>query len=270
MAQSGADRGPQGRVLTRLVWAAAFAAALVAGAVAGAESPLPVVTGPRVVGIGFTGPITAGDVERLRNAIALAGDESFPARIIVFFDSGGGDGLAAMQIGRMLRHARAHVFVTKRCASACVFAYAGGVYRSALPETLGIHRARLTTTRDGKTVDIDIDKSPAASQFFMDAEAQIAHHIEEMGLSRDLIDAMQAVAPQSMRWLTADEAKGFGLVGFAPAYLQERARMLRSRYSIPEHELPARSATVLERCAESVDQHPAFIACYRKQLLARP
>lgn len=253
---------------------AALAFAVVLGC-AGAQAqdalaPPKPVTGPRVVGIGFSGPIAAADVERLRNAVALAGEEPLPARLVVFFDSGGGDGLAAMQIGRLLRHARAHVFVTRRCASACVFAFAGGVYRSALPGTLGVHRARLTSTREGRTIDVDVAGSPAASQFFADAEAQIAVHLEEMGLARSLFDAMQAVPPQSMRWLSAQEAADFGLTGFDPDYLATRARELQARYGIPEAEVRLRMAPVLERCGEAIARHAEFIACYRRQLLSKP
>ena len=235
------------------------------------SDPLPQpVSGPRVVGIGFNGPIAAGDVDRLRNAIALAGEEPLPARIVVFFDSGGGDGLAAMQIGRLLRHAKAHVFVTRRCASACVFAFAGGVYRGALPGTLGVHRARLTTTRDGAVVDVDIAGSPAASQFFSDAEAQIALHLDEMGVSPALFAEMQTVPPRSMRWLTAEEAAAFRLTGFDPGYLRERGATLQTRYGIPEAAVPVRTASVIERCGDTVTRHSAFIACYRRQLLATP
>jgi ATP-dependent protease ClpP protease subunit len=229
------------------------------------------VAGPRVVGIGFRGSIKPSDVDRLRQAIALAGEERIPARLIVFFDSGGGDGLAAMQIGRMLRYAKAHVFVTKRCASACIFAYVGGVYRDALPGTLGIHRGRVTATvEQGRVVDVDPGASPVAKMFLSDAEAQMQDHLLEMGMPTPLFDAMQAVSAKSMRWLTTDEAAELGLTGFDPEYLAERAKEMQTRYGIPEGEYVRRSRTVLSHCADLAGQHAAFIACYRKQLLSPP
>jgi hypothetical protein len=227
------------------------------------------VAGPRVVGIGFRGSIKPSDVDRLRQAIALAGEERVPARLIVFFDSGGGDGLAAMQIGRMLRHAKAHVFVTKRCASACIFAYVGGVYRDALPGTLGIHRGRVTATvEEGRIVEVDPGASPVAKMFLSDAEAQMQEHLVEMGMPAPLFDAMQAVSPKSMRWLTTEEAADLGLTGFDPDYLADRGKEMQARYGVPEEEYVRRSRAVLPHCADLAGQHATFIACYRKQLLS--
>ncbi|MGE5525699.1 MAG: hypothetical protein ACM3SS_18435 [Rhodospirillaceae bacterium] len=232
-------------------------------------APKPAVAGQRVVGIAFSGPIRMIDVDRLRQAIALAGEEPIPARLIVFFDSSGGDGIAAMQIGRMLRHAKAHVFVVKRCASACIFAYVGGVYRDALPGTLGIHRGRVTATLEqGKVVDVDPGASPVARMFLSDAEAQVQEHLFEMGAPPALFDAMQAVGPRDMRWLSAQDAAQLGLVGFDPSYLAERAHEMQARYGMPEDELVRRTATVLPQCADSAARHAAFIACYRRQLLS--
>lgn len=235
----------------------------------GATTAKPAVQDPHVVGIGFRGPIKAADVDRLRQAIALAGAEPLPARLVVFFDSGGGDGLAAMEIGRMLRHAKAHVFVTRRCASACIFAYAGGVYRDALSGSLGIHRGRITATvEQGRVVELDPATSPVARQFLTDAEAQMQVHLVDMGLPAPLFDAMQAVPPRAMRWLSAEEAAQLGLTGFDAGYLADRARELQARYGIPEAEYVRRSEAVLARCADAAARHSAFIACYRKQLLA--
>lgn len=234
-----------------------------------APPPKAAATGARVVGIGFRGPIKAGDVERLRQAIALADEERVPARLVVFFDSGGGDGLAAMRIGRMLRHARAHVFVVKRCASACILAYAGGVYRDALPGTLGIHRGRITAAgAQERLVDVDPGASPVARMLLTDAEAQMQEHLLEMGMQAQLFDAMQAVDPHDMRWLDAAEAASLGLTGFDPVYLGERAKDMQVRYGIAEDEYVRRSRGVLSRCADLAAQHAAFIACYRKQLLS--
>jgi len=229
------------------------------------------VARPHVVGIGFRGTIKPSDVDRLRQAIALAGEERIPARLIVFFDSGGGDGLAAMQIGRMLRHAKAHVFVTKRCASACIFAYVGGVYREALPGTLGIHRGRVTATvEQGRIVDVDPGASPVARMFLTDAEAQMQDHLYEMGMPSGLFDAMQAVSPKSMRWLSTDEATSLGLIGFDAAYLADRAKEMQARYGVSEEEYVRRSRGVLPHCADLAGEHASFIACYRKELLAAP
>lgn len=251
-------------------WAFAALAIATAGARAqDAHAAQTQATGPRVVSIGFKGSIRKSDVDRLQQAIALAGEEPLPARLIVFFDSGGGDGIAAMQIGRMLRHARAHVFVTGQCASACILAYIGGVYRDAVSGSLGIHRGRITVALPtGRVNDLDPSSSPVARQFLSDAEAQTQDHMSEMGMPPSLFEAMQAVSPQSMRWLNSEEAAQLGLTGFDAAYLAERSTLLSARYGIPAAEYARRAGTVLPHCAEVAARHPAFVACYRKQLLA--
>lgn len=247
-------------------WALGGAAALAQDVYAAGK---PAATGPRVVSITFRGRIKATDVDRLQQAIALAGAEPLPARLIVFFDSGGGDGLAAMRIGRMLRHAKAHVFVTRRCASACIFAFLGGVYRDAAPNSLGMHRGRVTVALEqGRTVDLDPGKSPVARQFLTDAEAQSEEHLIEMGAPATLFEAMQAVPSNTMRWFTSEEAGQLGLTGFDPEYLAERGRELQARYGIPEDEYVRRAHGVLPHCAGVAAQHSAFVACYRRQLLS--
>lgn len=258
------------RVLRYLVvWAACALSSAGACAQDAVAATKPAAAGPRVVSIGFKGPIKKSDVDRVRQALALAGAEPLPARLIVFFDSGGGDGIAAMQIGRMLRHAKAHVFVTRRCASACILAYMGGVYRDAVSGSLGIHRGRITVAlAQGRVVDLDPGTSPVARQFLTDAEAQTQEHLAEMGMPASLFDVMQAVPPQSMRWLSSEEAQQLGLTGFDAAYLAERAPELRTRYGIPEEDYERRTQAVLPGCLEAAVQHSAFVACYRKRLLA--
>ncbi len=253
--------------LATLFAAFAFALPPAAGQGTSPSAKAP-ASGPRVVGITFKGPIKRGDVERLRQAIALADAEPLPARLVVFLDSGGGDGLAAMEMGRVLRHARAHVFVTGRCASACVFAYVGGVYRDAVSGSLGIHRGKVTATREeGRVVEVDQQKSPVARLFFADAEARMQVHLLEMGLPDALFEAMRAVPASTMRWLNADEAAELGLTGFDPGYLAERAPAVQLRYGVAANDFVRRTDGVLARCGELAAQQSAFIACYRRQLL---
>ena len=251
--------------------ACVFAALVATAAIAqdAAVATPPRVSRPHVVTIGFRGQIKALDVERLRQAIALAGAEPLPARLIVFFDSSGGDGLAAMRIGRMLRYAKAHVFVVKRCASACIFAYVGGVFRDARPGALGIHRGRITRAmQSGKSVDVDPRASPVAQRFLTDAEAQTQEHLQEMGMPPALFEAMQAVSSHDMRWLSAEEAADLGLTGFDPEYLAARSAEMQAKYGLSQEEYVRRSHTVLERCGDLSDQHSAFVKCYRTQLLS--
>jgi hypothetical protein len=77
-----------------------------------------------------------------------------------------------MQIGRLLRKANAHVFVTGQCASACVFVLAAGVVRGAPAYTVGIHRGRITMSDANAKVikEVDVNEDPAAKKILLDFE----------------------------------------------------------------------------------------------------
>jgi hypothetical protein len=224
----------------------------------------------RVVSIGFKGLIKPQDVGRVEQAVALAGAEALPARLIVFFDSSGGDGFAAMRIGRLLRRAKAHVFVTGHCASACIFAYAGGVYRDAKPGSLGIHRGKLTATNvEGKTIDVDPRQNAQARDFLEYAQEQTREYFAQMGLPDRLYWAMQTVPPNQMRWLSTEEAKDLGLVGFDPDYLAERAEEVEARYGVARADYVQRTSEVLDQCAVDAPRYTAFVGCYKAELLGK-
>ena len=98
----------------------------------------------KVMVIGINGLISKNALEKVRQSIGQVSGDPIPAGLIVLLDSAGGDGVAAMQIGRLLRKANAHVFVTGECASACIFVLASGVVRVAPSYSVGIHRGRVT------------------------------------------------------------------------------------------------------------------------------
>ena len=94
----------------------------------------------------INGPISAALAPKIRAALDAIEPDRFPAGAIVLLNSQGGDGLAAIEIGRIVRAVRAHVFVRGRCASACTYVLAGGVVRGvARDHAVGIHSPRLTT-----------------------------------------------------------------------------------------------------------------------------
>lgn len=92
--------------------------------------------------------------------------DPIPAGLIVLLNSSGGDGEAAMKIGKLLRSKKAQVFVIGQCESACVFVMAGGVVRAANSGTVGIHAGRLTmTNKDGKILK-EVDSSQSLTNSF--------------------------------------------------------------------------------------------------------
>jgi hypothetical protein len=173
-----------------------------------------------------------------------------------------------MEIGRVLRLAKAHVFVNGRCASACILVLAGGTYRSAHPNTVGIHRGRLTEKRDGKIADVVIENNEKARAALSSAEEKTEEYFSEMGLPHSAFEAMQAVAPNRIRWLDGEDAAKLGLTGFDETYLSSYSKDILSRYRVSRTDLVRRSDDVLTRCEEHVREHSAFIACYKQQIVA--
>jgi hypothetical protein len=222
----------------------------------------------RIVGITLKGSITRASVAKIRAAAALASAYAVPTPLMVFLDSPGGDGLAAMEIGRVLRLAKAHVFVNGRCASACILVLAGGVNRSAHANAVGIHRGRLTEKRDGKIADVAMENNDKARAILSSAEEKAEEYFSEMGLPHSVFEAMQAVAPNQVRWLNSDDALKLGLVGFDESYLASYSKDILSRYRVSTVDLVRRSNNVLTHCEEHVREHSAFIACYKQQILS--
>jgi len=170
--------------------------------------------GLRVVQV--QGFIHAQLVDAMRKALASIDPHRWPAGVLILIDSPGGDGLAAIEIGRILRQARAHVFVTGRCASACVFVFAGGAVRAAPEESIGIHSPRMTRwVRDVGPVAVDPADLRAAA--LLDAaNRRVREYLKEMGVADAFFEAMTQVPSDTMRYLTRAELAGFGLTSGEP------------------------------------------------------
>lgn len=97
-------------------------------------------SGQKMQFINVTGEIVGGDAERLQQALAQAAGKG---QIAVFLDSRGGDVDVSMAMGQAIRAAGA-VTYHGYCASACVYAFLGGVTRYRAPDDgvamLNVHR----------------------------------------------------------------------------------------------------------------------------------
>jgi len=206
--------GPRAVVfsLMRVVAQACLLAVAVAANAADQADAAP--GGLRVVQV--QGVIHAKLVDAMRKALAPVDPNRWPAGVLILIDSPGGDGLAAIEVGRMLRQARAHVFVTGRCASACVFVFAGGAVRAAPEESIGIHSPRMTRwVRDVGPVAVDPADLRAAA--LLDAaNRRVREYLKEMGVPDVFFEAMTQVPSDTMRYLTRTELAGFGLISAEP------------------------------------------------------
>ncbi len=96
--------------------------------------------GQHILFINVSGEIVSGDAERLQQALRQAAGKG---QIAIMLDSRGGDVDVSMAMGQAIRAAGA-VTYHGYCASACVYAFLGGVTRYLAPDDgvamLNIHR----------------------------------------------------------------------------------------------------------------------------------
>lgn len=223
--------------------------------------------GVRVIEI--NGHIQPSLVFKLRTALKDTDSRRFPAGALLLLNSGGGDGIAAMEIGRLARAAKAHTFVRGRCASACVFIFAGGVVRSspAGRAAVGIHRPRLTGFVKGLgVVDINTASNQNAANALEVSNRLSEVFLREMDMPDALYKAMMATPSEQMRYLDAAELSALGLAGFDAAYREARAPAAAARYGVSAQEFVQRTMSVQDKClAEKTTAHE-FVQCYRRVL----
>jgi hypothetical protein len=130
---------------------------------------------------------------------------------IVFLSSIGGDHLSGIKLGQEIRRRGLDTFVDDYgsphqsfvgavCASACFYAFMGGVHRGlGLESRLGVHQ-----------VAIPADASPrdaiSNAQWFMGLAAV---HLQQMGASPDVIGLALRIPPQSVGWLSRIQMRSY-------------------------------------------------------------
>ncbi len=223
----------------------------------------------RVVVTSLKGLISKNALERLKQSITQVRGDPIPAGLIILLDSQGGDGVAAMQIGRLLRASNAHIFVTGQCSSACIFVLAGGVVRVAPSYSVGIHRGRITLSDANAKViqELDANESAAAKSALQAFERQAPLYLSDMGISAALFPLMQSHQMKGVYRLSASEMAKTGLVGFDKVYLQSRAGLYeKAPYQIDADELERRTMRVASRCSGFEKQRLEFVRCYTETL----
>lgn len=163
--------------------------------------------------IRLDGLITAGTVETVRKLageIPKAGNQL--VRAILVLHSQGGDLVAGIHLGRAARELGLSTMVGKpkgeygqrvagECLSACVMAFAGGVFRfSSEKDVLGVHRFDADIPR---STDLDVGQIMSAA---------ISNHIIEMDISPLLLDRIVRAGPDSMNVLDNKDAIAMRLV----------------------------------------------------------
>ncbi len=165
------------------------------------------------------GEIDAAAPARVKAALARTGS----AGVEVYLDSTGGDLFAGMEIGQLLRQARASTHVGRYmagrgtqggaglasaaprpgvCYSACSLAFLGGVYRYVGEGSqYGVHRVSRTS---GPAAG-DLDTGQIVS-------AGIAHYIRVMGVGQGLLDLLVQQGEHGIYLLSDAELKALNVV----------------------------------------------------------
>ncbi len=139
------------------------------------------------------------DPQQLSREVAASGAKA------VTFDSNGGNILAAMAYGRMIRSLGLATFQLRasQCASACTLAFVGGVIRQAEPGAIGVHQSSFAP---GAGLD-----GPTAVAAIQTMTAQIMSYFTEMGVDPKLLQVSLSVPSDDMRYLTASEMQSYGV-----------------------------------------------------------
>lgn len=136
---------------------------------------------------------------------------------LIRLHSNGGSLIAGIELGRMIREQGATTTIGKTaqetgaglehleiaengiCASACAFAFMGGLERHAGPNQLGMHQFYSVNDKklDSRTVQIL-------------AGVSLLHTIQ-MGIDPRVIVAASSTGPEAIRWFSQDELTRFGL-----------------------------------------------------------
>ena len=164
------------------------------------------------------GAIDADSPRLVAEALKKAGTDGAD----IYFDSQGGNLLAGMKIGRMIRQAGANTHIGKlvpdpgntfagkagvkslpgNCYSACTLAYLGGVYRYTDEKSqFGVHRF---SSAKGPA-DTDLDTAQILS-------AAISNYIREMDVDPGLFDLMVQEGKDGIRVLNSRELTRLNVV----------------------------------------------------------
>jgi hypothetical protein len=192
----------------------------------------------------ISGEITPMDVNQVKNLLRnIEAEPTFYGDSSISFtlNSTGGDIFAAMEIGKLIRKARATCWIggDDKCYSACVLVLAGAVDRIVVGQ-VGIHRPYSTYVgnRDYQSTQTESRRT----------ETAVRAYLREMNLPGQLFEAMLLVPPEKIRILSDEETEAFGLSGTDPVEQEARDAMDASKYGISKTEYLRRKADVRKVC----------------------
>lgn len=206
------------------------------------------------------GPIRAGDAEKVRKLF----EQSRDPQPYIYLDSPGGDVQEAMAIGKVLRANEAVVSIGK-CASSCVLILAGGVQRrlnfSNKDGGVGLHRLYFSRL------------SPSVSTEAVTAQrrkvlTEVSEYLRSMNVTQQLLEMMEAIPPESIRYLTEQEATNLGLSAPDPVWDERDVARQAADRGTTSMEFRRRRAQVDPRCFRfAITDGERYLICEEATLL---
>lgn len=173
------------------------------------------------------GEFLKGDAAKLKAIFQRARAASKPVHTVAFH-SDGGLVVEALEIGRYLRDQKSATRVDNgsTCASACVYAFLGGLVREAgASARFGVHMHSLYGSQDyvdrlkrlllSRELDLDtkvrlivlLNEQVSAQQ-----SGRLAAYVLSMGVSIRILEPTFKTAAVDMHWLTAHELRDFNIL----------------------------------------------------------
>jgi len=211
--------------------------------------------------IDLEGEISRSDVTKFAQLVRVVRsrqDKNWSVRL----NSPGGDVLAAMEIGEMVRKEWMWTIASRSwaglqaadepdmCASACVFILAAGPVRIADESSVGIHRPYFD-----EQMFAGLDRYQAQAKY--DLLSQLVRtYLNKMGMPDQLYLEMMKTPSNKIKMLTEEETKSFSLEGVDPAYQEWR--------SAKRATLPVQKWNAIDLCLAS---HPDDMDCFKQAVL---
>lgn len=187
----------------------------------------------------LTGQITRDDLRTL--GAALSNAHASKQQISVRVNSVGGDFLAAIGLGRMMRLAQATVVGAQSdvCMSSCVMLLAGATFRGHAGR-VGIHRPFRLTTAPISASDMQRE--------FASWDAEARRFLEEVNVPSRLWEEMIRIPPEKVRILSSEELSALGLTGEDPVSEEITDSSNARNYGLSKIDYLQRKALSIRTC----------------------
>jgi len=168
------------------------------------NASLTYATGQTEDGIGYV--VVSGSFEFSDNLNEFSRAVARNAASVVIFDSPGGNIAKSMELGRLIRSSGLATLQPRafECASACAFAFFGGVQRWAEPGSIGVHRSSFAGQ-----LDLTADSAIAQIQ---EMTAHVISYLVDMGIDPALLELALKYGSDDIRYLSRSEMVRYRII----------------------------------------------------------